>query len=133
MTENYFIKLIYMGSDGSCKVGIIYDVSKKRAIKELRGELVQMTLEDMDKEYGEKIDYPIALDGEIFTIPNSFFDEIHAYSNNYKFAYSEFKQIHLCCRKGHLLLDSSKRLVCSKCGKVIPNTGVLKPKTAIKF
>jgi len=132
MLDSYFVKAVYM-ADGDLKVGIIHDEQKKLALKELRGELTQMTIENISDEFGPVIKYPIALDNKILTAPNSFFDEIHAY-RDFKFAYAEFMYIKLCCtRSGHLIIDDRKRLMCSKCGKTFPNTGTFKPKTAIQF
>ena len=135
MGNEYFVKLLYMGSDCSCKVGYVFETAKKRAIKELRGELTQMTIEDLDQEFGPKVDYTIAYDQGVFTMPNNFFDEIHAYSNNYKYSYIEYMHMpaQCCPRKGHLVLDGKKRLLCSKCGNAKPNTGTFKPKSAINF
>lgn len=148
LEDKYLVKCVCIGSNGTCKVGVLYDFEKKRYLKVLTGEPVSNEAPEPEEEKDEeeipelnldldaaRLKYPGVFynDSEkVLIAEDSFFDELHCYAE-FKHEFSHIYGIRTsCCDDGHLVVDKNS-LVCSSCGTITPNSGWVKPKPSITF
>jgi len=153
LEDEYYVKCVHLGSDGSIKVGIVIDPEKRDYLKThlddgFESESVQTGLDDLDsvdtntpmegsqeKSSIRKLwESWVRFEGNTIVVDRiEFFDELHVFTD-FKHAFSNVYYLNpSCCESAYMIINTRKEVLCSCCGKTYPSTGWCKPKPSITF